>query len=133
LVADGDGSLVPQGSPTHDDRMAVDRWRKDACDHPDGIVVRKRLGNSAMVSELRLTLAAKPDAFPLLLRLVLYSGVHAGDYIATEVAKQISVEVDALLELGLEDPVRRRAVQEFGHQIRDLIDASVESGKPIAF
>ncbi len=86
-----------------------------------------------MVACLGENLATQRDAYPLLLSLVLYDGAHSGDCINPDVARAILPEIDALAVSPERDAERYQAVQHFGRQMRDLVEASLSFSKPIVF
>src|SRR5688500_14890311 len=78
-----DGSLDYQ-CDNLEQTMAFDRWlRNDACSHRNGILFHHYLGNISLVAFIRNELA-RDDQFPILLKKVVYSGTHAGDWLNFE-------------------------------------------------
>ncbi len=71
--------------------------------------------------------------FPILLTKVLYNGIHAGDYIATETIPVLQREVDLLKKFNGSDRKATAFISEFQAQMDDLISASLTVNKPIVF
>lgn len=130
FVAD-DGSLDSK-SEELDTLLAFDQWlRSRACAHQDGILVSHHIGNIALVGLLRAELKAAAKSFPILLERVLYSGVHAGDYLAFADVVNLRVEINNLPTL--QHTANQTLIITFQHQMQELVAAALSTGKPISF
>jgi hypothetical protein len=133
LSVDESGLLLC-GSADVDTEIAFDQWRFDqACEHERGLLVQYRIGNIALVAELRAALQATPERFPMLLSRVLYNGTHCGDFISTAEAPKLCPEVKALAAIHCAEPQMEQFMREFEGQMRQLVEASLAVGKPIVF
>src|SRR6185436_14322396 len=80
ISVNADGSLEFHSADL-ETLIALDEWLNHrACAHQSGILLHHRIGNVAMVGLLRTELAREPEKFPLILKQILYSGTHSGDY-----------------------------------------------------
>jgi hypothetical protein len=131
FVAD-DGSLDCR-SEELDSLLAFDRWRLNACEHPNGILLHHRIGNVAQVGLLRSELNREPTAFPILLSRVLYSGMHAGDYLLPKEFGDVASEVERLGRLVCSTPPNQEFVDSFRKQMGELIEVALRVAKPISF
>lgn len=105
-----------------------DKWYRKSCPH-QGCLIEKRLGNIAMVTYVRGFLEENsPNSFPLLLKRVVYSGAHSGDWIAAIEAPQLLAETRRLQGLTID-----RDVVVFANHLIELADASIATGNPIVF
>ena len=94
-------------------------------------IVRKRLGNIAMVGFLREQVGRLPDAeslFPIILNRVIHNGVHAGDEIAVSDVPQLKTELEVLAKMESD-----KDVQNFICAMHELCDASLMTENPIVF
>jgi hypothetical protein len=95
-------SVAPDGSLDYesdnlDVLLALDQWlRNRACDHEEGILLHHRIGNMALVGMLRAELDRAPEKFPILLKQVLYSGTHCGDYLSLDDVGRLHAELFSL-------------------------------------
>jgi hypothetical protein len=130
-------TYLPKGNPAWqacmDEIVSFDRWRSDACEHGDGILVHHRIGNGALVSILREELKREAAQFPLILGRVIYSGTHSGDRLSLDVVPQLELELDPLAKLAGSTPERGLFLRDFHQQLLELIHASHSVGKPICF
>jgi hypothetical protein len=118
LKGDGDTDL----------RQKHDKWYRDSCPH-SGYLVEKRLGNFAAVAYVRGFLENNsPHSFPLLLKRVVYSGTHSGDWVAASEVLQLLTETRRLQGLT-NDPL----ILQFTNDVVDLAEASIATGNPIVF
>jgi hypothetical protein len=126
-----DGSLSTQGL---EDFNGLDKWLEShPCEHENGWAVFHYIGNIAKVGFLREQLSKIHDNFPIILSRVLCDGIHSGDYIPVDAVKDMQVEIDRLHRLHLFDPEHENILREFEHQLTELIDCSLQIGKPISF
>ena len=108
-------------------------WRTDACEHKDGVLIHRYLGNVAMIAFIRRKLESASDRFSLLLSRVVYDGIHAGDYVDASLIARLAVEVDAISAVASEDLEEERHLETFQRQLRELVEVARDFGKPIAF
>jgi hypothetical protein len=134
-----------------------DSWKLTVCEHPDFIVLTHRLGNISLIGLLRHELSASPQNFPILLKRVVYNGIHASDHIPYDLIPSLEIEVERLKSFKCArskwtDQLQKRwpsfgasgrfmlrsvkndlFVQYFREQMEELIAAAKEMQKPIAF
>ena len=72
----------------------LDEWRSNACEHKRGIYMSRDIGNIALVADLRKELSREHEAFPVLLRNVLYNGMHAGDCLSLQDVDRLRSELE---------------------------------------
>jgi len=114
--------------------LKLDQWSDHrACLHKSGILLHHRIGNIAMVGLLRAELGREPDKFPVLVKQVLYSGSHGGDYLSLEDVALLRNELISLATFACSDATKREHVETFRQQMLELADASQQVGKPISF
>jgi hypothetical protein len=101
------------------------------CNIVTDCIVRKHLGNIAMIAFLREEIGKLPLAetsFPIILQRVIYNGIHGGDEIATGEVPLLKGELELLATIELE-----KDVQAFVRDMNDLCDASLLTENPIVF
>jgi hypothetical protein len=114
--------------------IAFDRWNQtDACEHEDGIFTHHRIGNIAGVSTLRSALEKSGLPFPIMLKSVIYSGTHSGDWLTVEQAWLLKREVDQIALVNLADGDEEKYLRDFEINMRNLVECSIRLNKPIAF
>jgi len=126
-----DGSLGPgRADYTLDEILAWDLWREGfACEHGAGRLLHHRLGNISLIGSLRAELKREAARFPILLNKVVYSGSHAGDYLPTEIVK----ELEELASFKCSSKKSDAFMSQFRLQMLELVAASLSVMKPIAF
>ncbi len=126
-----DGSLECK-SEDLDILLAFDRWlHSRACAHQDGILVHHHIGNIALVGLLHEELKVEVESYPILLERVLYSGAHAGDYLAFADVVSLRAEINNLSRL--QDTANQSLITMFQRQMQELVAAALCTGKPISF
>jgi hypothetical protein len=115
------------------DDLAFDRWNVTACEHEDGVLLHHYLGNIARVGLVREALSGHAESFPIILRKVVYNGVHGGDFLAVEQVESLRPELDALKRVRPDDQRQARCVRDFEAQLTELVGASLRLRKPISF
>lgn len=113
--------------------LAFDQWRLNACEHPSGILLHHPIGNLAQVGLLRSELSREAKAFPILLGKVLYSGMHAGDYLLPSDLGDVLIELERLSSFACSTPSSQKAVYLFRRQISELVEVALRIAKPISF
>ena len=69
----------------------------------------------------------------MILSRVIYSGVHCGDFIPTTDVNYLVFELKALATHHNADPEIERFLRSFEEQLRELVTASLRTGKPLVF
>jgi len=137
--------IAPNGSPeirSKDPRKIGDHddWmNRPPCRHEQMILARCSVGNAGFVSWLHDELLAGATArlCPTLLKKVLYSGSHCGDYLAVRHVQRLADELDRLGQLH--PTALAVAPQERLHMMASLrrlgrvTAAALKVDKPIAF
>ena len=124
----GEPTLKSEAEISLEQWLEHDKWHDKSCSHA-GYLVRKWLGNMALVAHVRHFLESNsPTRFPLLRTRVVYSGIHAGDWIAAQDAPELLDEVRKLLGCT-KDPL----IIQFTNDLIELADASIATGNPIVF
>lgn len=131
FVAD-DGSLDCRSEELNA-LLGFDQWRLNACEHPSGILLHRRIGNLAQVSLLRGELSRDATAFPILLGKVLYSGMHAGDYLLPSDLGDVVIELERLSCMVCSTPTNQEYVDFFRKQMGELVEVALRIAKPISF
>lgn len=130
-VSDEGGRAPRTGSVEED--IAFDQWDFDACEHERGILLHHFIGNMAGVAFLRKILSQYPNALPITLSKILYSGIHAGDFIAADEVALLEPELKALSETHFDDAEAEDWVRDFERKLRELVERALKVGKPISF
>jgi hypothetical protein len=158
LRVSSDGSLEHEGDDLPIEAwMAFDRWREEPCVHRWGKFIDHRIGNISLVAFLRTELSREAHRFSLLLGKVLYNGCHAGDFIPMGSLDKLEYEVKQLRSFKcarseITERIQNRwpgfgcgsrfrlpsttadwFVKNFYEQMKELIHASRQIGKPIVF
>jgi hypothetical protein len=135
LVVEPDGSLGYRGGlGSLESELAWDQWRENlACEHSDGVLMHQRLGSISLIEILRSELQTEASRFPILLGKVLYSGSHAGDFLAVDMVPSLKAEVEPLAGFKCSKRTTQEVMAQFRNQMSDLISASASVNKPIAF
>jgi len=94
---------------------------------PSHVAAEARLGNIAMIGELRSRVEEQAAAGSLLLERVLYSATHSGDEIAAELVAKLTAELQTLR--CEHDPELR----EFRDTMLALAQAALSEGAAISF
>ena len=112
--------------------IEFDQWLAlNACEHPDGVLVHHRIGNMWRVSDLRQELGREPQKFPAILGKVLYSGIHAGDYVKD--FEQLKIELGPLSAFRCSTSELDQYMQYFHQQMSELVAAALSVNKAICF
>ena len=128
-----DGGLLC-GSDDFEVQIAFDRWQhSEACEHEDGWLVARHIGNIALVASLRRELGLWPERFPMILSRVVYDGVHGGDFITPAEVRQLVSEVEAMAVIDCADTKMEQFIRGFAAQMRELVEAALRVGKPLVF
>ncbi len=135
LRVEPDGSLGRgRDEGTLEADLAWDQWRGQlACEHPSGILLHHRLGNISLIGLLRSELQREAARFPILLTKVLYSGSHAGDYLAVQEVPALQREIEALAHFRCTTREAEGFLSDFRLQMAELAAASLSVSKPIVF
>lgn len=131
-------SVLPDGNLSYTNEifekvLEFDRWRKNACEHADGVLFSCSIGNIALVALLRRELEQQVEKFPLLLEKVVYDGVHAGDFLTVGETLILDDELEILKEFQASDDYSQKFIDEFHEQMLELVKAALLVGKPILF
>lgn len=97
-------------------------------------VVEKRIGNAALVNELRTEvehLLGRSSSTSLLIRRVLYNGTHSGDIIANSDLGLLKREIGIVR--GIQEHQVSHELERFLAAMEELADASEGNGNPIVF
>ena len=132
LVFVTDGGSLECKSEELDTLLAFDQWlHSRACAHQDGILVHHHIGNVALVGLLYEELKVAAKSYPILLGRVLYSGAHAGDYLAFAGVVNLHAEINNLSTL--QHTANQSLMTTFQRQMQELVEAALSTGKPISF
>jgi hypothetical protein len=115
--------------------MAFDAWTNQCrmCEHEDGVALHHYIGNVGCVAFLREELGREPESFPLLLKKVVYNGVHAGDWHTCEEVRALLPELDRLRRFSASDAKDQPFVESFRNQMTELVECALSLNKPIVF
>lgn len=127
-----DGARMPATSNL-DEQMAFDAWDQAACAHEGGVALHHRLGNGALIGLFRELLRAHADRLSILFAKVIYSGVHAGDFLGLGDVERLGAEVSLLAEVRVDERRNERFLRHFEGQLRELVACSLSLRKPISF
>jgi hypothetical protein len=117
-----------------DEKIAFDAWNhRDACEHEDGVLLHHRLGNSALINFFRAVLTEHAARLPVVVRKIVYSGIHAGDILSTEAVEQLAGELAVLSQVHVKDRKDEQFLRHFEHQLRELVECSRRVQKPVVF
>nr|WP_290224687.1 hypothetical protein [Trichocoleus desertorum] len=117
-----------------EEQIAFDQWLAlRACEHRNGMLLHHHLGNIALIALLRSELNCFPDDFPVLLRQVLYDGVHSGDYLAPGDIARLQLEIERLKAFRCSSSEAQNFVDEFCRQRKELVECSKMMNNPIVF
>jgi hypothetical protein len=133
VYVDDDGSRATQ-SKGLEQQMAFDRWNwKDACEHEDGVLLGRRLGNIALIGFFRDILTKQPKNFPIMLGKVIYNGCHCGDFIGVDEVRALEAELTLLSRVHGANSDDEQFLRDFEKSMRELAECSVSVGKPLVF
>jgi hypothetical protein len=126
--------------PTNESSMGVeelirfDRWNwYHACEHERGVLLHQRLGNISLVGLYRKLLKPYADQLPIVTTKIIFSGSHAGDALSLSDVAALPLELSALEQIHLPKSRDEELVRFLGQQLRELVAASKQVGKPIVF
>jgi hypothetical protein len=133
LTFDESGAPSLAGDPSDEEWETHDEWVNDSCEH-GGYLLSLFLGNITRVKNLRgflRGLQGKPGPrFPILLEKVLYNGTHTGDWIPLAETPALLKEVETVLHSR---DILSDSEKEFFDNMKQLCDASIQTGNPILF
>ena len=133
LTFDESGGPSLSGDPSEEEWDAHDNWLGESCEH-GGYLLSLPLGNITRISHLRTFLRGlqgKPGPrFPILLEKVIYNGTHTGDWLSREETPALLKEVETVLHSR---DILASSEKEFFDNLKQLCDASIETGNPILF
>ncbi len=86
-----------------------------------------------MAAFLREELGRAAAVCPLILGRVVCDGVHGGDFLTVDQARELGRELDALEGFRCREGADQPDVDRFLRQMRELVAASLSVNKPIAF
>ena len=133
VYVDDDGSLNCRNTDL-DTQTEFDAWYyNDACEHENGDLVDHRIGNLSLVACLRTELSRQPDDFPILLSKVIFNGIHCGDYLDMQTVQEMRPELERLSQFSCDDPANQQWIDHLYNVMRELSDASDQTGNPIVF
>lgn len=69
----------------------------------------------------------------MLLKKVLYSGAHCGDYVPTDDLLKLREEIDELEGFTCSDAEHQHYMDEFRQEMNELVESALSVGKPIVF
>ena len=127
-----EGARAPRTGSLEKD-IAFDQWDFDACEHESGILLHHRIGNMAGVVFLREILSPYSNTLSITFSKILYSGIHAGDFIAADQVALLEPELKGLSDLHSDDAEAEAWVRDFERKLRELVDTALKVGKPISF
>ena len=114
--------------------IAMDQWReRRACKHPGCRLLHHRLGNIALIALLRSELKHEADRYPIICGKVLYSGIHAGDYLPLDTIPGLQRELDQLRDFKCSGEEANKFMIAFHAQMCELVGAALSVSKPIDF
>ncbi len=116
-----------------DKDLACDQWNTTACEHKNGVLLHRYLGNITRVGLVRESLSGHAASFPIILGKVVYSGTHAGDFLSVDQVESLRPELDALTEVRPGNERQAQCVCDFEEQLKELVAASLQVRKPISF
>ena len=133
LTFDEVGDPTLNGDPTDEEWNAHDQWMNDCCEH-QGFILSLFLGNITRVGNLRNFLRGLQGSpgpkFPILLEKVLYNGTHSGDSIPIKQSPALLKEVNTVLHSS---DILADSEKEFFDNMKQLCEASIQTGNPIMF
>ncbi|MCU0786152.1 MAG: hypothetical protein MUF81_19310 [Verrucomicrobia bacterium] len=133
VAPDGSIEREPDAESLEAD-LAFDQWREQsACEHAGGVLLHHYLGNISLIGSLRSELQREAERFPLLLTRVLYSGTHAGDYLALDIIPALQRELESLAVFRCSTQEAAGFIAEFRAQMSSLAATALSVGKPITF
>ena len=133
VYVDDDGSLNCRNTDLQT-QIEFDAWCFDAaCEHENGDLIGHRIGNMSLVACLRSELSRQPDDFPIILSKVVYSGTHCGDHLDRKTVNAMRPELERLSRFNAAKPEDQQWIDHFLKVMRELVDASDQTGNPIVF
>lgn len=143
------------------ERNGEEVWEDLECEHQFRFLIRHRLGNIALVGFLRWELNREASSYPFLLKRVVYSGSHTGDWIGLDQLPELQAELQRLATFKCAGNAPKsfdwsrllpnvfpfdlwrqnystaaesdRFMQTFRSQMLELIEVAKRAGKPISF
>src|SRR5689334_19584624 len=119
LCVEPNGALECESEKMSFDAVrAFDQWQAfSACQHKRGVLLHHRLGNISLIGSLRSELQAESSRFPVLLTKVIYSGSHAGDFLALDAISVLQQELEALGHFQCSTAESAEFMTRFGAQM----------------
>ena len=133
LTFDESGEPCLTVDPTEEEWEAHDQWLAHSCEH-EGFLLSLFLGNITRVGNIRSFLkhlqGTPGPRFPILLENVLYDGTHTGDHIPIKLSPALLKEVDTVLQSR---DILSDSEKEFFDNMKQLCEASIQTGNPVMF
>lgn len=119
-------------APGHEDeeQLTFERWKTEACPHPDMVVLRHTWGNRE-ITEVRAALEDHGARFRYLLDDVFFSGGD-GRSCADDELERLGQEVAALAELDVAGAAGK-GIRALESRLRELVAAARQLERPILF
>jgi hypothetical protein len=119
---------------TDEQIAANDKWFYRSCQH-EAVAASERLGNMTWIAEVREVLRGREKGkdFPVLLRKVVYNGIHSGDHLSMEDVIKLQKEIAKAKLIRLPDRETSKMFKDFVRSIDRLCKASIKTGNPIVF
>jgi hypothetical protein len=108
-------------------------WNCDACEHEDGVLLHHHLGNIGLIAFFRDVLTPHVDRLEMIVKKIIYNGMHAGDWLSLEDVDQLRSELEVLAQINGQDSEEEKFLRDFEQQLRELAECSRQVGKPIVF
>jgi hypothetical protein len=122
----GSGDLFVQAAFVH--------WLRDrACDHEDGRLVHRLLGEHAEIAAVRAILEEISSRFSMMLSRVLHLGDGETAIIALRELPALRAEVIAFGDVRSQHPDTEKTVRKFESRLAELVECAMFAEKPIAF
>lgn len=130
IYADG---MVKASCHNTDQVADLTHWWNNICEHEDRILLSLIIGNTSTISIIRHELSHYPHLYPIILKKVVYNGVHGGDYLTVAQIKNLQAEITALSKFQDQYKNNQNYINTFTNTMKRLITAALSVNKPILF
>lgn len=109
-------------------------WLHDqACDHPDGILLRRELGGPTEIRLLRSALSQVPNRYPVFQSCLLVTGDPSNESFISADFGALRAEIMALADVRNDDPETMPLLRWLQANLTELLECAIFANKPIAF
>jgi hypothetical protein len=115
-------------------RAAFAHWLHDrACEHEDGVLIHRSIGDTSEVSQLRAALGEFSERYHILRSQLVLDASQAESIVARERLPALRAEVIALGDVHYGDQEADDLIRRFELQMIELVECAMLADRPVVF